>query len=230
MEYDAVIPAAGSGKRMGAGRNKLFLPLNGKPVIVWTLSVFEEDPRCRSVVLACKSTEMAAFQKIINHYQLNKVSRLVVGGQERQDSVYQAVRTLTGDGIVLVHDGARPFVSRAAIGRVTETAEKSGAAVLAVPVKDTIKLVRERTVHQTMDRSSLWAVQTPQAFRLSLLLSAYEYIDHRRISVTDDAAAVEKSGGTVTVVEGEENNIKLTTPEDLRFAEFLLRDERGREG
>ncbi|WP_203364272.1 2-C-methyl-D-erythritol 4-phosphate cytidylyltransferase [Bacillus sp. REN10] len=222
MTYQVVIPAAGQGKRMKADRNKLLLSLQGRPVIIHTLEVFEKDPACKGIVLAVKQEEKPLFADLISEYKLSKVYKLVTGGEERQQSVYNGLKQLNQPDIVLVHDGARPFMTRKMIAELVEQAKHSGAAIAAVPVKDTIKRVTGGTVVETVERSSLWSVQTPQAFRFSFLLQAHEQAERDGFLGTDDASLIERINVPVQIVEGDYDNIKLTTPEDLVFAEAII--------
>ncbi|MDP4162683.1 MAG: 2-C-methyl-D-erythritol 4-phosphate cytidylyltransferase [Bacillota bacterium] len=222
MAYKVIIPAAGQGKRMGAGKNKLLLELNGTPVFIHTLKVFEEDTECESIILALHPQDESEFKALIEKYNIKKVASFVPGGKERQHSIHNALKEAGATGIVLVHDAARPFIDKRHIHELTDAAHRTGAAIVAVPVKDTIKMVKNEKVTSTVDRSSLWAVQTPQAFRISTLLDAYEKADQDHFLGTDDASLVERLGHPVTVVEGNYDNIKLTTPEDLFFAEAIM--------
>jgi 2-C-methyl-D-erythritol 4-phosphate cytidylyltransferase len=222
MAYQVIIPAAGQGKRMGAGKNKLLIELNGVPVLIHTLLVFENDEECAEIILAVHPQDEAECCTLLTKYKITKVKRIVFGGKERQDSIYHALKTLTEDGIVLVHDAARPFIKKASIHLVAETAAKIGAAIIGVPAKDTIKKVHNGKVTETIERSSLWIVQTPQAFRMSLLLEAYKKAEKENFTGTDDASLVERLDAPIAMVEGDYDNIKLTTPEDLFFAEAIL--------
>jgi 2-C-methyl-D-erythritol 4-phosphate cytidylyltransferase len=223
MTYRVIIPAAGQGKRMGAGKNKLLLELDGTPVFILTLRVFEEDINCSEIILSVNPQEEGDIRRLLEQYNINKVTKLVHGGKERQDSVYHGVNALSGEGIVLVHDGARPFIDHNQIHSLVREANEQGAAVLAVPVKDTVKKVKGKRVVETVERSSLWAIQTPQAFLLSLLSEAHQHANKHGFLGTDDASLVEQIGQNVMIVEGNYDNIKLTTPEDLVFAEAILR-------
>lgn len=228
MEYVVVIPAAGQGKRMKAGKNKLLISLKGTPVIIHTLRVFESHRPCKKIILAINESERGDFQQLLAQFPIGTEIELVAGGQERQHSVYEGLKTISQESVVLVHDGARPFVKHEHIDKLVETAEQTGAAVLAVPVKDTIKRVEGSQVAETFDRSSLWAVQTPQAFRLSLLKKAHIEAESRGFLGTDDASLVERLDGcSVHVVEGAYTNIKLTTPDDLISAEAIMKAESG---
>lgn len=225
MRYYVVIPAAGQGKRMKAGKNKQFIELRGIPVIIHTLRVFEGDPACAGIILSINEKETSIFERLVKDYGLTKVIRIVAGGAERQHSVYNGLMQLTDDqSIVLIHDGARPFVTADMIRRLVVKAEETGAAIAAVPVKDTIKQVNQAgMVIETMERSSIWAVQTPQAFRLEVVKKAHEQAAKEGFLGTDDASLVERLPYEVSVVEGSYENIKLTTPDDLVIAEAILR-------
>lgn len=222
MDYQVVIPAAGSGSRMGAGQNKLFLSLSGLPIIIRTLRVFEADPWCKGMVLVIKEEERAWFERELIKHSIQKVVALVTGGAERQYSVHLGLKVVSYD-LVLIHDGARPLINQTDIHSVVEKAKETSAAVLAVPVKDTIKRVQETIVMETVERQSLWAMQTPQAFRLSLILKAHDLAAAAGKLGTDDAELVEALGESVYVVQGNYKNIKVTTKEDLIIGEqFLL--------
>jgi 2-C-methyl-D-erythritol 4-phosphate cytidylyltransferase len=221
MFYEVVIPAAGQGKRMKAGKNKLFIELSGIPIIVYTLRVFEEDPDCRGIILSINPAEKDYFNQLIAAYGLKKIKKLVMGGKERQQSVYNGLQHAEED-IVLVHDGARPFINLGQISELTAAASLHGGAVIAVPVKDTIKKAANKKVLETVERSSLWAVQTPQAFRVSILKRAYEQAEAEAFLGTDDASLLERINEQVVIIEGNYDNIKITTQEDLYFAEAIL--------
>jgi 2-C-methyl-D-erythritol 4-phosphate cytidylyltransferase len=222
MTYQVILPAAGLGKRMQAGKNKLLLELNGIPVLIHTLRVFEEDEACNGIILAVHPQDNQEFKTLLTKYSVTKVINLVPGGEERQYSIYNALKTIKTNGIILVHDAARPFIRKGHIHRLTKKAEETGAAIMGVPAKDTMKKVRDGVVGETVDRSSLWAVQTPQAFRISLLREAYDQAERDDFLGTDDSSLVERLNYPVSIVEGDYDNIKLTTPEDLYFAEAIL--------
>ncbi|WP_226086348.1 2-C-methyl-D-erythritol 4-phosphate cytidylyltransferase [Mesobacillus sp. S13] len=224
MPYQVIIPAAGQGKRMGAGKNKLLLTLEGVPILIHTLRVFEADAECTGIILAISPNDEQQFKSLLNEYGIHKVSSLVNGGKERQDSVYNGLKAVHSlDGIVLVHDAARPFIKMETIHKLVEAASKDGGAIVAVPVKDTIKKAVDGTVAETVERSSLWAVQTPQAFRASVLLEAHNKAMREQFIGTDESSLVERIPHPVSIIEGDYDNIKLTTPEDLYFAEAILR-------
>jgi 2-C-methyl-D-erythritol 4-phosphate cytidylyltransferase len=223
MTYQVIIPAAGQGKRMGAGKNKLLIELNQIPILIHTLFVFEKDEDCDGIFLAIHPEDESEFKTLIRKYKISKIKGLVPGGKERQDSIYHALQTVREDGIVLVHDAARPFIKKEQIHLLVETAEQKEAAIIGVPAKDTMKKVHDGIVTETVERSSLWIVQTPQAFRYALLIKAYEKAEQDHFIGTDDASLVERLGVSVTMVEGDYDNIKLTTPEDLIFADAILK-------
>ncbi|OKP76518.1 2-C-methyl-D-erythritol 4-phosphate cytidylyltransferase [Paenibacillus helianthi] len=220
----AVIVAAGRGTRMGTAESKQYLLLQGKPIIVHTLEVFQRHPLISEIVLVTGQEDVDRCREWVKAYKLDKVSSVVTGGSERQHSVHLGLRKL-GTTWVMVHDGVRPFVQEEEITACYEYAKEIGASVLAVPVKDTIKQVDgEGKVLSTPDRRSLWAIQTPQTFRLSELIMAYESAERDGFLGTDDSSLAERSGIPVAVVEGSYANIKITTPEDLDFAEFTQRN------
>lgn len=221
MNYEVVIPAAGRGKRMGADRNKLLLELNGVPVIIHTLRVFEKDALCSGVILVIHPDDHETLTQLLKQYKIEKVAHMVQGGEERQHSVFEGLKAAEAD-IVMVHDGARPFIKQTVIRRLSETAASDGGAIAAVPVKDTIKKVQNGLVTETVERSSLWSVQTPQAFQLEVLMNAHQEAVRTGFLGTDEASLVEKTGGKVAVIESDYDNIKLTTKEDLVFAEAIL--------
>jgi 2-C-methyl-D-erythritol 4-phosphate cytidylyltransferase len=227
MAYQVIIPAAGQGKRMGAGKNKLLLELNSIPVFIHSLKVFEEDELCDGIILAIHPQDEAEFNSLLKKYGVKKVLELVPGGKERQDSIYNALKTVKGDGIILVHDAARPFIRKEHIHGLLDTALETGAAIIGVQAKDTMKTVRDDVVMATVERSSLWAVQTPQAFRFSVLYRAYEQAEKDGFIGTDDSSLVERISHRVTMVEGDYDNIKLTTQEDLFFAQAILQKRQG---
>ncbi len=221
MDYQVVIVAAGSGKRMGAGQNKLFLSLSGTPIILRTLLVFEKDPWCKGIILVIKDNERSWFEGHLEKMDRSTPLLFAPGGSERQESVYNGLKKATHD-IVLIHDGARPLVDQEDVHRVAMKAYEEGAAVLAVPVKDSIKRVDHLQVVETVERKSLWAMQTPQAFRLPLILKAHEAGGSKKQLATDDAELVEWLVEPVHIVEGNYRNLKMTTAEDLIVGERLM--------
>jgi len=229
---DALICAAGQGKRMGLGHNKLFLELEGEPVLIHTLKVWEKHERIRHIVVVVAREERELIDKMIVEAGLTKVRPLTMGGTERQQSVFNGLNSYEAKerpDMILIHDGARPFITESLIDQVIEATEEYGAAVLAVPVKDTIKqATKNKFIDKTLDRSKLWSIQTPQAFRYTEIIKAHQQAEILGIQATDDAALMEVLGHQVYLVEGDYTNIKLTTPEDIELAEFLLKKRRNR--
>lgn len=222
----AIILSAGQGKRMGGRVNKQFLEIDGRPLLAYTLDKFQEHPLITDIVIVSREEEMAyCRQKVIAKYDFAKVKKIVPGGKERQDSVYQGLLALSEDTEwVVVHDGVRPLVSSEVITRVLQVAFAKGAAIVGVPAKDTIKVVSAgQMVQDTPARKTLWHVQTPQVFKKELLVQAYEEALTLSWQGTDDASFVERLGVPVCVVPGEYDNLKITTPEDLVFFKEMLR-------
>lgn len=222
----AIIPAAGQGSRMGASISKVYIEILGRPLLAYTLDKFQSHPMIAEIIILTRENEREYCQKeVVQKYGFSKVSKIVVGGQERQDSVRLGLGAVADDAnIVLVHDGARPLIRENIISQAIEKALAHGAAIVGVPVKDTIKVVDDKRVVQcTPERHTLWAVQTPQVFHRDILLNAYEQATREGWTATDDASLVEKAGGQVHMVQGGYDNIKVTTPEDLVYLEELLR-------
>lgn len=227
MKYQVMVLAAGQGKRMKAGRNKQFIELEGKPVIIHTLTVFENDPMCEEIKLVINEKEIPIFKELLATYQIAKVSEMVLGGNERQDSVYNGLLRMENAEIVLVHDGARPFIRQEVIHRLVEKAKLEGAAIVGVPVKDTIKKVNsDLLIMETVERAALWLIQTPQAFRYPILQKAHLQAKEEQYLGTDESSLVERIGVPVHMVEGDYENIKLTTPEDLIVANAILKKQK----
>lgn len=222
VPYTVVIPAAGKGKRMGADLNKLMLTLRNKPIIVWTIEAFAKDAWCQQIVLAIRLEEQAWFEETLHH--IETPITYVAGGEERQQSVYAGLLAVSPDEIVMIHDGARPFVRVEQLHQVAEAARSEGA-ILAVPVKDTVKQVTDAHISKTVPRSDLWLAQTPQAFSASAILAAHEKAAAAEFVGTDDASLFEWIGEPVRIIPGDYHNIKMTTPEDLLFGEAILTKE-----
>lgn len=222
MKYTVMIPAAGSGKRMGAGQNKLFLKIGEHPILYHTVGVFREDPDCEEVIMAVKPEEQAEIEEILAPHMQVKPITFVEGGGERQNSVAACIAAYSGEGVVLVHDAARPFLNSSVIEELVQTASEKGAAIAAVKAKDTIKYAENGVVQETVDREKLWLVQTPQAFRYELLREASESASREGFLGTDESMLVERFGHEVRVVESSYDNVKMTTQEDLAIGEILL--------
>jgi 2-C-methyl-D-erythritol 4-phosphate cytidylyltransferase len=222
MKYQVVILAAGQGKRMNAGKNKQFIELEQVPIIIHTLKVFQKHTMCSGIILVINDQEKEDFQKLLEKYDVTKIKAIVSGGSERQYSVHNGLHAVDKGELVLVHDGARPFISHKRIEDLVEKAYETGAATLAVPVKDTIKRVENGKVIETVERSTLWSVQTPQAFQLELILAAHQHANQENYLGTDDASLIERIGKPVSIILGDYTNIKLTTPDDLLLAKAIL--------
>lgn len=225
-----LIPAAGSGKRMGSDRNKLLLPLLGKPVIAWTLLAAKASQSIRWIGIIAQPEEWPDLKEIVTDLSLSRVVRFIPGGTTRQESVYNGLRGLPvlADR-VLIHDGARCLATPDLFDRCAEALHTCAGLIAAIPVKDTIKVVPTGTsvIQSTPDRSQLWAAQTPQGFEVETLVRCHEEGIRQGWSVTDDAALFEQCGLPVNIVPGEETNLKVTTPVDLAIAEFILRQRLG---
>ena len=211
---------------MGRHRTKKpYLELLDRPILTHTIGVFDQNAVVDTIFVIVGETDFDACRSVvIEPYDFQKVARLVPGGETRQDSVFNGLQMLPDDtDFVVVHDGVRPFVTDEMIFTCLEAAADSGAAVAAVPVKDTIKITdRDGFVVDTPDRSGLWAVQTPQVFRKDLLIEAHRNARRKGIQLTDDAALVEQLGIKVKCVMGGYGNLKITTPEDLVLAQALM--------
>jgi len=219
----AIVPAAGSGTRYGPRTRKPFLSLNGKPLILWALETLESVPHISHIIPVLKKSDLAKGQQLFKEYKISKILRIVEGGKERQDSVLNALTGIKGEkSIVLIHDGARPFLTEDMIERSVNELDGFDGVVVGMPPKDTIKETEHGVVQKTLKRDSLWSIQTPQVFPLQAISAAYEHAYRERYYSTDDAALVERYGGRVKVIKGSYSNIKITTPEDLAFAELLL--------
>ncbi|WP_226038406.1 2-C-methyl-D-erythritol 4-phosphate cytidylyltransferase [Aquibacillus saliphilus] len=225
FKYYAIVLAAGEGKRMNAGENKQFIKVGNKPLIIHTLDVFADDSWCHSIILVVNYNEMKRMQDLINEYPVNKTVILVEGGSERQNSVLKGLSHINDpEGIVFIHDGARPFVSKDNLHQLATITNKKKAALLAVPVTDTIKQLNGNEL-TTLDRKTLWAAQTPQAFRVDVIHQAHDLAATENFLGTDDASLVERMGYPVEIVKGSYDNIKLTTPEDLQRAQAFLKEK-----
>lgn len=223
----AIVLSAGQGKRMGTTVQKQYIELLGKPVVYYALETFQKSELIDDIIMVVgKGQKEYCRREIIERYCISKVSKIVEGGAERCDSVQNGLREIGHDGYVFIHDGARPFVTQEIVERVYQAVCRYPACVAGMPVKDTIKIADEEMfTKETPDRRLLWQVQTPQAFSVPLIKSAYEKLaDSQDIQVTDDTMAAEKMLGRKSkLIEGSYENIKITTSEDLEIAEMFLR-------
>ena len=220
----AIIPAAGVGARMQSDRAKQMLELGGVPLLIHTLKRFEACNAVDQVILVLQPDLTAEVLGLISRFGLKKISRVVAGGAERQDSVYRGLQVLAeGEtGVVAIHDAVRPFIQPEEIRLVIERAAGTGAAIMALAATDTIKQTRSGKVQRTLDRRRIYHAQTPQAFRCSIIRDAYDKAYQDGFVGTDDSQLVERLGRPVSVVEGSPINIKITRPLDLCLAEAIL--------
>ncbi|RAK48572.1 2-C-methyl-D-erythritol 4-phosphate cytidylyltransferase [Macrococcoides bohemicum] len=218
--YDVIIPAAGMGKRMQANQNKILLTINHKSILEHTVQVFQNDDNCRAIHLAAQRDEISMLQSMLTNY--SKIDVITEGGSERQYSIYNVLKVIEPCEYVFVHDAARPFVTQDTLNKLYESIQQNHSVIAAVKVKDTIKRIENDQVTETLKRDELWQIQTPQAFSYQLLLDAYNKADADHFLGTDDASLVERIS-KVHIVESDYDNIKITTPEDMFFAEAILK-------
>lgn len=221
----AIIVAAGQSRRMGGDTSKQFILIDGVPVIVRTLKAFEIAERIREVVIAARQEDIPQMYALIQDYEITKVKQIITGGETRQESVFHAIAQVDEQADFLaIHDGARPLIRPQEIDLAVSAAMEHGAAALGVPVKDTVKRVdADGKIVDTPDRSTLWAVQTPQVFSRALYLRAAEQAGEDAAQLTDDCQLIEQTGTPVYLVRGAYSNLKITTPEDVFSAEGILR-------
>lgn len=231
MKATVLIPAAGTGRRMGGSVSKQYLELAGKPILAHTLTLFENHPLIENIYLIVPPDDISyCQQQIVDCYGFTKVCRIVAGGAERQDSVRNGLDALVEDGLsqpqrpILIHDGARPLFDCKRLSPLIEIVRKSGACTIGVPVKDTIKDVENNKITGSPDRNRLWQAQTPQGFLYHLIREAFDRAAEDSFVATDDASLLERLGHPVQMLEGDYRNIKVTTPEDILIAVALLGD------
>ncbi len=223
----AVIVAGGVGSRLKTKVRKPFVRIAGRPLLSWTIAAVEKTPAVDHIVLVVHPDDIKAAAALVKRWRCRKVDRIVAGGDSRMASVANGLKALPeGAAWVAVHDGARPLIAPETFEKTVLAARQYGAAIVAVPVVPTIKSAKEGWVTGTLDRRSLWAVQTPQVFERRLLEQSHDNGKRRGMQATDDAALVEAFGRKVRVVEGSHRNIKVTTPEDVAIAEAFLRKKR----
>jgi len=227
-KVSVIVPAAGSGKRIAKHNDtktkKQFLKLEGQPILIYPLQVLDKCELIDEIILVIPE-ELYNYTKetILSRYPIKKLKNIVLGGKERQDSVYNGLQQVSEDTHwVMVHDGVRPFINENLLYRLLKGLENYQAAILAVPAKDTIKIVINQIVKDTPSRDSLWLIQTPQIFNYKILHNAYNKASQENYYGTDDASLVERLGIEIKVVKGDYNNIKITTPDDLIYAKQLL--------
>ena len=223
----AIIVGAGEGKRMSGGGRKQFVKIGGKPIFAYTLEIFENSTAVDHIVMVVpRDSVNFAREEIVEELGFKKVHDVVYGGETRQQSVYNGLKALKNKtGWVLVHDAVRPLVSETLIKRVLDAAHKGGAAITAVPARDTVKQVESGEIVGTLDRRLLWLAQTPQCFRYDIIMDAHKKAAGEGFKATDDASLVEKYGSKVAVAVGSYSNLKITSPEDIPIFEYFLRQE-----
>ena len=222
----AIITAAGYGRRMGKGRKKQFLLLAKVPIIVHTLQIFQNSASINEIILVVPDDGIDyCKQQIVNSYKLTKVKKIVSGGEKRQESVFNGLKSISQEtNIVVVHDGVRPFLSKAILENSIKKAKEKGSVVVAIPVKDTLmKISDQGMITEDRDRCSIWRIQTPQVFKKEILISAFEKARKDNFYGTDESTLVTRLGIPVYVVNGSELNIKITTPEDIVLGESILK-------
>ena len=225
MKVQVIVPTAGLGVRLNAGKPKALVFLSGKPLFLFCLQTFEQHPLVDSIILVVPQEHKEEFKANVELFNITKVRHIVDGGKTRCESVLKGLACVDEDTeIVAVHDGARPFVTKEVIEQAIHTAQKNGAAIVGVPIKPTIKRVnpKDYLVTETVAREGLWEVQTPQVFKREVLFKAHQENDDP--NATDDSVLVERIGMPVKMLEGGHDNLKITTPEDLRIAEALLKN------
>lgn len=219
----AIILAGGRGKRMGSDISKQFIEIDGKPILYYTLKRFIDSKYINKIILVLPKDEIEyCIKNVLNKYNL-KISKIVEGGKERQDSVYNGLKEVSNSDIVLIHDGARPFVKERIIEEGIAFAKEYGAAAPGVMPKDTIKVIdKDSFSKETPDRNTLVAIQTPQVFKSNIIIDAHKKVRESKLIVTDDTMVVEMNNNRVYIYEGDYENIKITTKEDLILAQKLV--------
>jgi len=224
----AIVPAAGIGERFGKDTNKPFATLGDKPLIIWTVATLQNLPEITEIIPVVKETDIKLCSRLFEEYAITKIKRVAPGGRERQDSVFHGLNLIRHrKSVVLVHDAVRPLIEPSLIQSALQQLNGCDGVVVGVPLKDTVKEVRDGIVRNTPKRDLLWTAQTPQIFPYQVLYDAYEKAMADSFYTTDDSALVEMNGGVIKMVQGSYANIKVTTPEDLLIAEVFLKMKRG---
>ena len=221
----AIIVAAGKGKRMKSGENKVFLDLLNKPMLYYSLKVFQDCSEINEIIIVAQKNDFRKINEIKNKYSFAKIKNIVEGGKERQDSVYNglmSIKNAKNDDIIVVHNGSNPLIRENEIISCISSAKKYGAAVCCFPLKDTIKKINNDFVEKTIDRTGVYQMQTPQAIKYGLFIEGYNNVKKRKLKITDDVAVVESLNKKVNIVECSYENVKITTRDDLKIAEGIL--------
>ncbi|MFZ5515710.1 MAG: 2-C-methyl-D-erythritol 4-phosphate cytidylyltransferase [Candidatus Zhuqueibacterota bacterium] len=224
MKLCAIIAAGGRGLRMKSAVNKQFIEIEKKPIIAHTLEIFERNAHVDYIIPVVPEDWLLYFaENVVDTYSFAKINKIVIGGQSRQESVFAGLKSLEAEIThIVIHDAVRPFLDQSSLNEIVATGERTGAAILAMPVSDTLKQVQNGIVEKTLDRSAIWRVQTPQMFERMVIVRAYQKAFEDGVWATDDASLVERLGYKVHIVEGRASNIKITTPDDLLLATYIL--------
>jgi len=229
MRVCALVPNAGSGARMRTALPKQYLELDSKPVFIHTLNALDKTKCINEIILISNEKYIEKSRFLIQKYNIKKVSRIVCGGKTRQESVYNGLMSIRNTpDIILIHDAVRPFITQELIGKSIKAAHKHGAAVIGLPLFDTIKLVKDNCIERTVDRNNLWRVQTPQVFRYCLIKTAYQKANKNKFSGTDDASLVEQLNHPVRIISGSGTNIKITDQKQFKLLEGITNANRNR--
>lgn len=221
------MPAAGIGERFGKGTNKPFATLLEKPLIIWALETLQSLPEISEIIAVVKEPDIKLCSRLFKEYSITKIKHIVPGGRERQDSVFHGLSLIQDhESVVLVHDAVRPLIGPSVILNALRQLNGCDGVIVGVPLKDTVKEIRDGLVRNTPKRDLLWAIQTPQIFYYQALYEAYEKAMADSFYTTDDSALVERNNGRIRVIQGSYTNIKVTTPEDLLIAEVFLKMKR----
>lgn len=226
-QYEVIILAAGSGTRLGSVHNKVLLPIGPekRPMFDYSMKLFLNDDNCSHIILVIREPDRSFIEKAIKEIYREKLGKvnIILGGSERQYSVANGLKALQDqEGYVMVHDAARPFITAQMLVQLFQAVKTDKAAILAVPARDTIKRVRRSKVDKTLLRSEIWQVQTPQAFKSSLLLEAYRKAEQEKFLGNEESELIERAGHSVRIIQGDTRNFKITSQEDLELAEGLL--------
>ncbi len=226
----AIVPAAGMGKRFGSFMRKTFVNLKGIPLLIQTLKRLHESEFVKEIIPVLRSEDIEKGYELVGNYGLHKIKRIVEGGEERQDSVYNGLKSIDGDGLVLIHDGVRPIIPEGLIEGLIRGLDGFDGIAPGIPLRETIKIVDDSgTVVNTVRREGFWSIQTPQVFPLDTLRKAYQRAYKDGYHATDDTALIERIGGRVKIIMGSPFNIKVTTTEDLEIIRCLLAKGKSKE-
>ncbi len=229
LRITSIVLSGGSGTRMGTAIKKQYLTVKGKELLIYSLEAMEENKKISEIILVVPIADIEFCEKLMKKYNLKKIIAVVTGGETRFASVYNGLQAVPKNSdLVVVHDGARPLLSQTTLEDTIQAGKIYGAAIAAIPVKDTIKQIDDDSfIDFTYDRDVLWAAQTPQVFRRDIIMDCYQKAFESNLQGTDDASIIERFGYKVRLVMGDYENIKITTPGDFEYAQFLLCKEEG---